>query len=79
MINPHWLELPMSGINFHGPKDFRVIEVWLFVKQIAAFYQHDLFTNGHLNPHKGYSQDLSAVEAKFLPKFLHTHVSYAGL
>ena len=29
MINPQWLELPMSRTNFHGPKDVRAIEVWL--------------------------------------------------
>ena len=27
MINPQWLELPMSRTNFHGPKDVRAIEV----------------------------------------------------
>ena len=27
MINPQWVELPMSRTNFHGPKDFRAIEV----------------------------------------------------
>ena len=27
MINPQWLELPMSRMNFHGPKDIRAIEV----------------------------------------------------
>ena len=25
MINPQWLELPMSRTNFHGPKDVRAI------------------------------------------------------
>ena len=30
MINPHWLELPMSRINFHGPKDVRAIEVLMY-------------------------------------------------
>ena len=30
MINPQWLELPMSRTNFHGPKDVRAIEVRLF-------------------------------------------------
>ena len=30
MINPQWLELPMSRTNFHGPKDVRVIEVRLY-------------------------------------------------
>ena len=31
MINPQWLELPMSRINFHGLKVVRVIEVLLYV------------------------------------------------
>ena len=30
MINPQWLELPMSRTNFHGPKDIRAIEVRLY-------------------------------------------------
>ena len=29
MINPYWLELPMSRIIFYGPKDVRAIEVRL--------------------------------------------------
>ena len=29
MINPQWLELPMSQICFHRPKDVRAIEVLL--------------------------------------------------
>ena len=29
MINPQWLELPMSRTNFHDPKDVRAIEVRL--------------------------------------------------
>ena len=31
MINPQWLELPMSRMNFHGPKDVRAIEVQLYI------------------------------------------------
>ena len=31
MINPQWLELPMSRMNFHGPKDIRAIEGWLYL------------------------------------------------
>ena len=31
MINPQWLELPMSRTNFHGPKYVRAIEVRLHV------------------------------------------------
>ena len=30
MINPQWPELPISRINFHGPKDVRAIEVLLY-------------------------------------------------
>ena len=33
MINPQWLELPMSRTNFHGPKDVRTIEVRLYGKR----------------------------------------------
>ena len=31
MINPHWLEPPMSRTIFYGPKDVRAIEVRLYV------------------------------------------------
>ena len=31
MINPQWLELLISGTNFHGSKDVRVIETLLYV------------------------------------------------
>ena len=31
MINPKWLEQPMSRTNFHGPKDVRAIEVRLYL------------------------------------------------
>ena len=30
MIQPQWLELPMSQINFQGPKDIRDINVLLY-------------------------------------------------
>ena len=29
MINPQWLELLISRINFHGPKDVQAIKVLL--------------------------------------------------
>ena len=29
MIDPQWLELPISRTNFHGPKDARAISVRL--------------------------------------------------
>ena len=31
MFNPQWLELPMSWINFYGPRDVQAIEVLLYV------------------------------------------------
>ena len=31
VINPHWLELPLSRTNFHGPKGVRAIEVRLYI------------------------------------------------
>ena len=30
MINPQWLELPISRTNFHGPKAVRAIKVRLY-------------------------------------------------
>ena len=30
-IYPHWLELPLSRTNFHGPKGVRAIEVRLYL------------------------------------------------
>ena len=36
MINPQWLELPMSRTNFHGPKDVRAIEVRLYLDIIST-------------------------------------------
>ena len=42
MINPQWLELPMSRTNFHGPKDVRAIEVRLYMLHKvyrSLFYQ----------------------------------------
>ena len=40
MIYPWWLELPMSRIKVHGPKDVRAIEVLL----------HNPYWDGHFNP-----------------------------
>ena len=35
MIDPQRLELPMSRLYFHGPKDVRVIEVFLYLYMIV--------------------------------------------
>ena len=31
MINPNWVELPMSRMNVHGLRDVRSIEVLLYI------------------------------------------------
>ena len=35
IINPHWLELPLSRTNFQGPKGVRAIEVLLYLWLVA--------------------------------------------
>ena len=35
MINPQWLELPMSRTIFYGPKDVWAIEVQLYMKLLS--------------------------------------------
>ena len=37
MINPQWLELPMSRTNFHGSKVVRAIEVRLHIMAHYSF------------------------------------------
>ena len=37
MITPQWLELAISRINFHGPKDDRAIDVRLYISLIAIW------------------------------------------
>ena len=44
MINPQWLELPMSRTNSYGPKDVRAIEVRLYVIR-AVWSTHSLFVD----------------------------------
>ena len=46
MINPRWLELPLSRTNFHGPKGVRAIEVRLYFEMLFvphALHYHMLF------------------------------------
>ena len=38
MINPQWLELPISRTNLCGPKDVRANEVWLYSKGVKYVY-----------------------------------------
>ena len=47
LINPQWLELPMSRTNSHGPKDVRAIEVRLYVPMNSATKAAPLCWPGH--------------------------------
>ena len=50
MIESHWLELPISRTNFHGPKDNRAIEVWLYATSEGQVSTKGLdFENYYLN------------------------------
>ena len=42
VINPQWLELPISRTNFYSPKDVRAIEVWLYLPFLV--YPHYSFS-----------------------------------
>ena len=39
MINPQWLELPMSRTNLHGPEDVRAIEVRLYLRKYPSYLE----------------------------------------
>ena len=43
MINPHWLELSLSQINFHGPKGVRAIEVRLYDSWVKSAHVHNAY------------------------------------
>ena len=45
MINPQWLELPISRTNFHGPKDVRAIEVRLYIVYDKEVWSADIRVN----------------------------------
>ena len=55
MINPQWLELPMSRTNFYGPKDVRAIEVRLYMD----FRDHTI-----LDEHCAVLPDISPVSVQ---------------
>ena len=41
IINPHWLKLPLSRTNFHGPRGVRAIEVLLYLlclRMLSTFH-----------------------------------------
>ena len=59
MINPQWLELPMSRMNFHGPKDVRAIEVRLYkvltVKLLKQGYLRKIGSGISTSLNQGYN------------------------
>ena len=59
MINPQWLELPMSRTNFHGPKDIRTIEVRLYVAvwTIQQAHMYSIFFQIYYNFSMRYNVD----------------------
>ena len=62
MINPQWLELPMSRTNFYGPNDVRAIKVRLYVGalhnsglSLMSPYLTQLCLTSHTLPKHAYS------------------------
>ena len=50
MINPSWLELPLSQTNFHGPKGVRAIEDRLYLESdISTHCWHAKNVGGYKN------------------------------
>ena len=49
MVYPHWLELPLSRTNFHGPIGVRAIEVRLYLFVILTYWSvcDDLHGSDH--------------------------------
>ena len=45
MINPQWLELPISRTSFHGPKDVRAIEVRLYLLEYHLLWRPTVVCN----------------------------------
>ena len=45
MINPQWLELPMSRTIFYGPRDVRAIEFRLYLR-LRLFIIINIFNCG---------------------------------
>ena len=43
MINPQWLELPISQTNFHGSKDIRAIEDRMYIVTDLFVASNSLF------------------------------------
>ena len=62
MVNPHWLELPISRTNFHSPKDVRAVEVRLYFEQMISI-KEDLGNKEHT---KNESQNLGFIEARHM-------------
>ena len=66
MINPQWLELPMSQTNFHGPKDVRAIEVRLYIYSIYKRIPSDLIVCIYYRTFLRYSDIIPLHNTMFL-------------
>ena len=77
MVNRHWLELPLSLLNFHGSKDVRAIEVLLYIRRyISLTVRLFCFLDGHiLQAYQLSSEMISSHNNRyFYPCLLVNHI-----
>ena len=66
--NPGWLELPLTGTNFHGPKPVRVTEILLY------YYHH------HYHVFYYFSADIQrAIETDDVTRGIELFMELTGL
>ena len=63
MINPQWLELPMSSTDFHDPKDVRAIAVWL---HFAKYTYSEVFPKKNNNKKQQLLRNSAIVIEKYM-------------
>ena len=69
MINPQWLELPMSRTIFHGPKDVQAIKVRLYFGTL----RRGVILSGELSPSELYlshSEKRSTLKERIYSPYL---------
>ena len=76
MIYPQWLELPMSRINFSGPKDVGAIEVHLYMKCTTGMQTEQALQAG-ANSVKSYiTYPKSQISSCDTLRFVYDYLSY---
>ena len=80
MINPQWLELPLSRTNFNSPKDLHVIEVWLYDRMNCEVWSplafRRLFLNMEQQPLPHYEQCKDDKQTLFFQSTLVNRIWY---